>query len=240
MNRENAQHGARQGVVVCLRSFLAIVLLLTWLQFTATKQSAGRNERIWQLQVSSATSIQSAQDARALVPGKPIGRELAEGQTHEYHITVTAAEYLHIVVEKRGVDVSLQLYGSGEQSLAWAHTPSGPRWSEELWWVADVSGTLRLKVNGAEKKDPAGHYEVRIEALRPATAQDIIRHRARQLLMSGWGLEMQDPKTAESLRQALDLYEESRSLFKSIGDGKSEGDVLNRLGVVAGFFLSDY
>lgn len=240
MNRKSARPRAKRMIGNVVRRFVTISLLLSLLQFAAARRNAAHDRRHTNLQNSIVATPQTEQEVRRLEPGKPIERELAEGQAHEYHVEVAAGEYLHVVTQARGTEVSILLRGSDGRALGWAQSTVGPRGLEEIWRVAEASETLRVIINGADRPDAAGRYEVRIEALRPATKQDRIRHHARQLLFEGWGLEMQEPKTAESLRNALELYEKSRSLFKSNGDQKWEAFVLNRLGVTSGFFLSDY
>src|SRR5262245_37576641 len=53
----------------------------------------------------SNNAAQGEKDVRALELGKSIERELAGGQTHSYLIALAAGQYLHVVVEQRGIDV---------------------------------------------------------------------------------------------------------------------------------------
>ncbi|MBO0863054.1 MAG: hypothetical protein J2P21_32080, partial [Chloracidobacterium sp.] len=52
----------------------------------------------------------SDQEGISLEPGKPIERELSGGQSHSYIIPMNSGEYLHIVVEQRGIDVAVALF----------------------------------------------------------------------------------------------------------------------------------
>src|SRR5215510_8478359 len=72
-----------------------------------------------QASASTRGAAPSAQESISLEPGKPIKRELSGGQSHSYKITITSGQYLHIVVEQRGIDVAVALF-----------TPDGKKISE--------------------------------------------------------------------------------------------------------------
>src|SRR5262249_29229078 len=48
---------------------------------------------------------QTGNDLQGLEPGKPIERELAGGQTHSYQFTLASGQYIHLIVDQRGIDV---------------------------------------------------------------------------------------------------------------------------------------
>jgi hypothetical protein len=52
----------------------------------------------------------SAQESVSLEPGKRVEREFSGGQSHSYKITAISDQYLHIVVEQRGIDVAVALF----------------------------------------------------------------------------------------------------------------------------------
>jgi hypothetical protein len=58
----------------------------------------------------SPSRAQDEKDASPLEIGKPIERELSGGQAHYYRITVEAGQYLHLIVDQRGIDVVVALY----------------------------------------------------------------------------------------------------------------------------------
>src|SRR5262252_971706 len=70
----------------------------------------------------------SAQESISLEPGKPVERELSGGQSHSYKVTMSSGQYLHIVVEQRGVDVAVALFAPDGKKIR--EVNSNPR-SEE-------------------------------------------------------------------------------------------------------------
>ena len=228
MNREKARQGARQVIAGCVHSFLIIALLLTWLQFAAAKQGAGHDGRSRQLQVNFIVAIQSAQDVRALVPGKPIERELDGGKSHLYQITLAAGQYLHVVVDQRGIDVVATLFGPDGQKLDEVDSPNGTQGLEPVYLVAEASGNYQLEVRPLERNAAAGRYEVKIEELREATAKDRTRIAARRAFSEGKNLRSKG--TAESLRKSFEKFEEALSLFRAVGDSGGEAITLTDMG----------
>jgi|SRR5262245_55696155 len=72
-----------------------------------------------QASTSERGAAPSAQESISLEPGKSVELELSGGQSHSYKITTIYGQYLHIVVEQRGIDVAVALF-----------TPDGKRISE--------------------------------------------------------------------------------------------------------------
>jgi hypothetical protein len=42
-------------------------------------------------------------------PSKPIQRKLAGGQRHRYRINLSAGQFLKVIVEEQGIDVSVEV-----------------------------------------------------------------------------------------------------------------------------------
>src|SRR5215510_963823 len=74
-------------------------------------------------QPGSTNSLQGENDARPLEAGKPIEREMAGGQKHYYKIALEADQYLHLVVDQRGIDVILTLFDPAGKKLAEVDSP---------------------------------------------------------------------------------------------------------------------
>lgn len=75
---------------------------------------------------------QADQKAQPLETGKPLERELAGGQSHAYQLTLSAGQYLHVVVEQRGIDVVVTLFGPDGKKLIEIDSPNGTEGPEPL------------------------------------------------------------------------------------------------------------
>jgi hypothetical protein len=54
---------------------------------------------------------QGASDVRWLEEGKPIERQLSGGESHSYQLNVKAGQYARVIVDQRGIDVVVNLFG---------------------------------------------------------------------------------------------------------------------------------
>jgi len=170
------------------------------------------------------------QTAVPLEPGKPVERELAGGQTHEYHLQLAAGQYLHVVVDQRGIDVVVTLFGPDGKKLAEVDSPNGTQGPEPVSVIAGASGAYRLKVSALEKTAPAGRYEAKVEELRPATENDRTRMAAQQAYQEAERLRSEG--TAQSSKQAIEKYGLAAGLFRTLGDRASEATALNWMGLL--------
>src|SRR5262249_27620503 len=112
------------------------------------------------------------QDILRLELGQPIERELAGGQSHSYQITLTEGQYLHVVVEQRGVDVVVTLVRPDGKKLIEVDSPNGTQGPESLQWIVEAAGTYWLEVRSLENNAKPGRYEAKIVELRTATSRD--------------------------------------------------------------------
>lgn len=58
---------------------------------------------------NSAAQTENPPDS--LPPGKPVQREIGNGETHSYTLTLSAGQYAYVVVNQKGVDVVVTAYG---------------------------------------------------------------------------------------------------------------------------------
>jgi hypothetical protein len=69
--------------------------------------------------------VQDGQGIQLLEPKTPIQREMAGGETHSYQIILDKDQYLHAVVDQRGVDVAVTLFGPGGEQILVIDSPNG-------------------------------------------------------------------------------------------------------------------
>src|SRR6266540_4477285 len=141
-------------------------------------------------------------DVRALEPGKPHRRVLADGQRHTYRIRLAADQFLKAVIEQDGIDVVARLLGPDGKQIMEFDSERRLRGRETVAQVAEGEGDYRLVVQPRQKAAQAGAYEIQIEELRAATDADRALQEARKLY-----------KKAIDLRNA-GKYDEALSPFE--------------------------
>src|SRR4051794_28199759 len=156
-------------------------------------------------------------------------------------IAVQPGDYVHAVADQGPRDVALTLYDShGRQllkvdSLTAETEPRLP--SEEIYWVADAPGELRIELSLREgpKELPCA---LRLAEHRRATAADRQRARAEAELARAHELRRtQEPKAC---RAGVVLYESAQRGFADLGLPRRRGEALFGLGQLQRYCLHDY
>jgi CHAT domain-containing protein/Tfp pilus assembly protein PilF len=198
-----------------------------------------RTERPWSLTIYLFILLSSAigaavkeREIRALGPGEPIARKLAGGEAHSYRLALVAGQFCHIVVNQRGLDAVVALYGPDGERIVEVDSPNAANGPEQVFLVAEASGSYRLEVRSWGKEATAGRYEVKIEELRAATPRDQGRVDAQKAFTDAKSLRNQ--RTAESQRRAIEKYQEALSLWRTSDDRRMEAFSLHEMGLIYG------
>jgi CHAT domain-containing protein len=177
-----------------------------------------------QVGAGASRVAQGAQQARELVPGVPIEREMKGGEAHAYRLTLAAGQYAHVVVDQRGIDVEVSIFGPDGRRLVQIHRLDRLSGPEPVSVVAETPGEYRLEVRGPGEEATPGRYEARIEELRVATLQDKTRVAAERAYAEG----RRAPLT--EARWGVERFEEALKLWRTVGDRWEEAETLHRIG----------
>jgi tetratricopeptide (TPR) repeat protein len=178
---------------------------------------------------SAHGATQSSEVEISLETGKPVERELTGGQSHFYKITMTSGQYLRITVSQQGIDVLVALFTPDGKKIGEADSVPATVGTETISAIAEAAGAYGIEARSAEGTAKTGRYEIKIEELREATAEDKYRVAAESLsreaerLMNG---------TLEEKRKGIEKYQEALELYRRGKDLKGEAETLNSIGVV--------
>ena len=168
--------------------------------------------RGWRLAVAAATvGLLAAQEPTGLIAGKPVERQIAGGQSHDYRLALAAGEYAGIVVEQRGIDVAVQLLEAGGRVAAEFDSESRKQGRELAGLVADTPIRYDVRVTPKYPKEAAASYEIRVTEIRPATEADRVLFEAHKLGVQAVTLD-QTGKYAEAtatFQRAISLSEKA-------------------------------
>ncbi|HVS00537.1 MAG TPA: CHAT domain-containing tetratricopeptide repeat protein [Thermoanaerobaculia bacterium] len=148
----------------------------------------------------------------------------ADGEVHAYLFDLQPGWYAGLSVEQQGVDVEVGLYDPQGRRLTLVDSPSNAQGPEPVPVVAEAAGTYRLEVRSLGAQTSPRRYEVRVEALRPATARDRSLVAAERLLAGAEALRSRDDEA--SLRSAVADAGRAADLFKTLGERGREGAAL--------------
>jgi CHAT domain-containing protein/tetratricopeptide (TPR) repeat protein len=130
---------------------------------------------------SIVSPVQENRETQQLELSKPIERESAGGQSHSYEMTLAAGQYAKLVVEQRGIDVVVKLFGPDRKQVLEFNSESRSQERETVEWVAEATGNYRVDVLAKQKNAAAGQYEIQVTELRVATEDDRALNEARRL-----------------------------------------------------------
>jgi CHAT domain-containing protein/tetratricopeptide (TPR) repeat protein len=205
--------------------------LLTLLVPTITAYARRHTLRLtpWAPQSIGARSTagQNGNDVRALELGKAIERELGADEAHSYTLSLAADQYVLVLADQRGIDVSLLAFDPNGKKLVETDMFRVGE-TEELALVAETSGSYRLEVRSFDKTAAKGSYEVKIKELRAATEQDKSMVAAERLIAEG--IELDRQATADTSRKAIEKYQQSIPLWQSAKDPAWESTALYLIG----------
>src|ERR1700741_1002731 len=116
--------------------------------------------------------------------GAPVERELTVGVTHSYSVSLTQGQYFKLVVDQKGIDVVIRLFGpDGQKLIEVDETPAAV--PEFTFLIAEAAGAYRVEVEPSKKDANPGTYQIKIEELRESTAKDRVQVSARKVEEEG-------------------------------------------------------
>jgi len=166
--------------------------------------------------------------ATALEPNTPIERELKGGQTDTYSLRVIAGNFLHVVVEQKGVDVEVNLRAPDGRSVFDIDGPSGRFGPEEVAAIADATGEYRLNVISPNKSAAAGLYQVFLDVPRVPTENDRKRVAAEAAFVEAM-MKLAPQRTAAARKAAIEKCREALTFFQTVGDQYREAWIMHQI-----------
>jgi CHAT domain-containing protein/predicted negative regulator of RcsB-dependent stress response len=182
-----------------------------------------------QAPASTRGAAPSAQDSLSLEPGKPVERELSGGQSHFFKITMISGQYLQVVVAQRGIDVAVVLSTPDGKKIGEADSEHLIVRSETVSAIAEAPGAYLIEVRSPEKTAKTGRYEIKVEEVRAATAEDKYRVAGEVIFREAKHLQK---GTLEDKKKSVEKYYEALELYRRATDRNGEAQTLNNIGEV--------
>jgi CHAT domain-containing protein len=171
-------------------------------------------------------------------PGGSAQRRLDAGGVDRYAVPASPGTYLRVVLWEQGSDVSLRLLAASGAIVTTTENPGQRPGAMILDALLDEGGEHTLEVTRLTTITKADRYRLRVEALRPATAEDRAgapaRERAQALLTEALTLKQEDQeeKTREAIercKEALPLWREGSVPFGEAWTEHALGTLYNML-----------
>ncbi|MFL6216846.1 MAG: CHAT domain-containing tetratricopeptide repeat protein [Blastocatellia bacterium] len=161
---------------------------------------------------ANGAAPQDQSNAGVLEAAKPIERGLNGGETHSYQLRLATDQYVQVVVDQRGINVALAAFAPDGKKVVESDGFSIGE-LELVTFVTEAGGSYRLEVRSPDPAAPAGRYEIKVQELRAATAQDKSLVAAQGLIAEGILLGRQ--ATTELRLKAIEKYQQALPLCQS-------------------------
>src|SRR5215475_11014651 len=186
---------------------------------------------------SIAVMRNSQAQAQRIELGEHMERELKGGEVHQYQVEMEAGQFLHAIVDQRGIDVTVLVFSPKGQKVFEVDSPNGANGPEPVYLLAEAPGPYRLEIRSLEPAAPAGKYEIRIEALRAPDEKDLSLIQAFRLSAEAGALRQQGDSA--SVSQAIEKYEQALPLWRIAENKRKEAETLSNLGYLYYNYLGD-
>lgn len=163
---------------------------------------------------------------------KPIERSLSQDEAHSYNLTLDANQSAYVVVDQRGIDVTVKFYGPDGAKIVEVDSPNEDYGPEPFWYVADTAGTYRLEVQANVDRKVTGRYELLLERLRNATQEDRSSVAAQKIFAEA--RELRNKRTVESYQQAFEKYQAALDIWRTLDDKLKQAFTFHEAGWIYG------
>jgi CHAT domain-containing protein/Tfp pilus assembly protein PilF len=156
---------------------------------------------------------------------------LGPGQTDVFIVDVAAGQFLHVAVEKKGVDVVLVVQDTSGKTLVTTNRPNGAFGPESASFAGNQSGTYQVRIVKSPQTTETGYYRIELTDLRSPSEKDLARIQAEKEFFAA--VEEERAQSKESRRRALDRFRAAASLWHALQDDSEEASCLLRIGILS-------
>lgn len=172
----------------------------------------------------------AAQEIPKPLPVLADGRHaLKGGESHSYLINLSSGQFLYALIEQQGIDLSVSLFTPEGSQISVSDSPNDRAGTEPALLVAGVPGEYRVEIRAPNARAAAAHYEIKIVALREATATDKQHAAAQRAFDEAQKLRAQPAATAK--RDAIVKYQQALPLFQAAGDSYRQTLAVQAIGI---------
>jgi CHAT domain-containing protein len=140
-----------------------------------------------------------------------------------------SGQYLHVVVDQRGIDVAVALFTPNGTKISEADSEHLIEGSETVSAIAEAPGAYLIEVRSPDKTAGSGRYEISVQELRSATAED--KYRVAGELIFREAEKLQNG-TLEAKRKGIEKYHAALELYRNATNHHMEAETLNSIGEV--------
>jgi CHAT domain-containing protein/tetratricopeptide (TPR) repeat protein len=161
---------------------------------------------------------------------EPVIGELRAADVHRYTFRATPGQYIHVVLEQKGIDAAISLVAPDGAEITSSDRPNGRFGAEEVAHVATAAGEYIVKVTTVDSVGQ-GSYELRLEAVRAPRAEDHAQIAALSTYAQARVLQRNGNDAAR--KESLILYTEAFKRAGECGNEYLQAIISETMGMVA-------
>jgi CHAT domain-containing protein/Tfp pilus assembly protein PilF len=147
----------------------------------------------------------------SLTPGVSLERELRDGESHRYNLTLPADHYIHIRVIEKKIILSLEILSPEGARIAKAERPNVYFGPKSLHVITSASGVYRLVCQSTDDDSRPGRFSIFWAASRLATDRERRLIRSQTAYSEALGfLRGKSPDRRQATEKLLTALEEAR------------------------------
>lgn len=120
----------------------------------------------------SASAFAQKQTNEILQLLQPLEKQIKGGETQSFALQISANQTAVIIVEQKGIDVSLAAFKPNGERFIDSETPSGLLGNDSILITANDSGEYKVSVSPADPRSTLGKYIIQIKEIRPTVQKD--------------------------------------------------------------------
>jgi CHAT domain-containing protein len=208
-------------------SAVAIIILAALLLFdvapispnVAAASAPPVSKKVGQAQTLLAGLAQNG--VAELRQGDAVKLEIAGGETRSFGVALAAGQSAKLVVVWQGIDLDVAAFKPDGQRLSEFDAQVVAPGPVSVSVIAEQAGSYRFELRPSKELKMRGSFEIKLEAVRPGTAEDESRLAAERALA-----EAQHQKSKEA---AVSKYEQALRFWRESGDTSGEANTLSSL-----------
>lgn len=174
----------------------------------------------------------SVQVKIALEFGKELQVKLNGGDAHNYEVSLLSGQFLHVIVEQEGMDITASLFDPQGTRLTRVDSLNGEYGPEPIVAIAATSGTYKVNVASGNKASPPGLYKIKVVELRtpmPGDKEHVAAERQIEAAM-----RLASDRSAASMDAAQDNLRTALQYYSTSPDSYRHGLLLYTLAFLLG------
>ena len=180
---------------------------------------------------SAPQESENVRQMGALHLSQPVDRELAPGQTDIFKVALSAGQFIHVVVEEKGVALIVVLADPKGQPLVTGNNPTNRVYGPlPVSAVAESGGDYEIRVEKSSQNSETSPYGIELRELHSPTGQDRTRLQAEAEFYAAV-LKERSQERQDKLR-AISGYQKAAVLWHSLHDDRAEALCLHRVGAI--------